>query len=136
MTPINSITNRDYKEIVSTFLYLSDERFNCYACKKSDDRPKILKRIREAKGCYKEDKEPVHSYRRGDIVWHKCPANYMDSGVKHYIKLYQKHEAGFNVFSLPIEKQSSKLVELVDIIDNLFKEFRRKESSKYGKPNS
>jgi hypothetical protein len=133
MTQINKVTNGDYKEILSTFLYMTNERFNCYNCKNSDDRPRIVSRIRKANGCFEFQKEAVHVDRRSDIKWFKCPANYIDFGVKHYINLYLKHEKGLSVFTESTENMSAKLVELIDIIDNLLKEFREKESSKNGK---
>lgn len=60
----------------------------------------------------------------------------MSSEVKYYIDLFFKKQNGYNIFSEPIENKSSKLVELFDILDNLFKELQKKEANKHGNASS
>ena len=134
MTQINKVTNGDYKEILSTFLFLTDPRYNCTICKNSESSKKKLNIIRASKNCETDDSVVVHNHRPSKTNWTRCPANYIDYGVKYYINLYLKHESGLKVFTDSVENMSAKLVELIDIIDNLLKEFREKESSKNGQP--
>ena len=88
---------------------------------------------RDAKGCFGIQERIVHEHRLSGVKFFKCPANYMSSEVKYYIDLMLKKEKGYQVFEGSLENKSAKLVELLDILDNLLSEFRRKENSNNGK---
>lgn len=127
---INTITDRDYAEVVSTFTTLTEPKYRCHDCKlkHSKDEAKF-NRHKQAMACdYLADK-PRHQYRpefnnlcNPKVLYNKCIGNYYNGYFAVFINDYIKFKEGLLPFEGGLYDQPAKFAELYSLVDNLIRE--------------
>lgn len=111
-------------QILGTWQYMHDDRFNCVACKQQHRDPSVVKRSREFKGCYKEVKRTIYSYNKM-FYFKRCPGNFYNGAIAEIIRM---HASNRGLIEHDYMNQPNKLVEMFLILDNLQEEFNHKQS--------
>lgn len=125
-----TLTSVEYINVISTFLYLSNEKFNCTSCKnKYQYRSKEHDiAFRRTKGCF----EPLQraAYVHDDtILFKKCPSTFVDMSLIPIIQMIYAQKPMYD----DVFQATAKLVELCTIVDNLRIKQETKEMERHGK---
>lgn len=128
---ISTITNRDYIEIVSTFMTLTEPRYRCDDChKKYKNDPVKDKKLKESMACNYIASKNRHQYKPSydstmgnpKILYKKCVGNYYFGEWVSIINYYPNYEKGVMPFSGGLFDQPSKFVECMSLVHNLIRE--------------
>ena len=124
------ITDKDYAEIVSTFITQTTPKYRCDDCllKHKGDKNRQEKHF-EAMACgYYADK-PRHEYRgehcnKGNpsVLYKNCIGNHYNGMWASMINYSPKYLEGILPFSGGLMDQPTKFVEVMDLVHNLVRE--------------
>lgn len=135
---ISTLTNKDYIEIVSTFITLTQPRYRCFDCKNKykNDKEKASKNF-EAMACNYMATKARHGYKpdfnnKGNpaIEYFNCIGNHYYGQWSGIINYYPKWEKGILPFSGGYSEQPAKFVEIMDLVHNLIKENEQESERK------
>lgn len=102
--------------------------FHCDFCKK-----KYAKSYRDnRKACSVESKKPVFEYK-DRIKYYRCPANFVDMSIVHYMTVNKHFRNGIMPFSGTLMEQPNKLIEILELIESLLNEIESEKSRKEDK---
>ena len=127
---ISTITNKDYAEICSAFVTLTEPKYRCNDCKrKYSSDPIKWKKHREHMACNYNAEKPRHFYRpdynnKGNpkVNYTKCIGNYYGSFWANLINYHPSYDKGLLPFEGSLMNQPAKFVEVMDLVHNLIRE--------------
>lgn len=124
---MNSVTNRDYFEIVSTFITMTQPKYRCSDCKLKYKAK--FKQQQEFMACNYVAKTPRHGYTpefhnksNPKIIYNKCIGNYYNGFWSSIINSSKQYDNGIMPFSGGIMDQPAKFVEVMNLVHNLISE--------------
>lgn len=121
VTPLNSVTPREYASIVATVQACYDSRWNCYHCLTEYDNrnlknvEQLVKTKRDVKGCWGKKKPYVIE----DVEYYTCIGNYNSQITKRYIDMFDHYEKGIMPFNGSSMEQPCKVIEIFNIIKSV-----------------
>ena len=127
---ISTVTMKDYSEICSAFITLTEPKYRCGDCKRrySSDPYKWGKH-REHMACNYTTEKPRHSYKPAhvnqgnpSVMYNKCIGNYYGAFWSNLINYYPQYEKGLLPFEGSLMNQPSKFVEVMELVHNLIRE--------------
>lgn len=143
---ISELSERDYIEIISTYMGMTDPSYNCTLCKSHYKRDiERQRKHQERKGCFSTFPTPILKYRGGQntpmksassVEYFQCPARFYSSFWANIINLHLNYDRGVMPFPGSVLEQPAKIVEAFNLIHNLKEETRIEQeeiAAKYGK---
>ena len=127
---ISTVTDKDYSELVSTFMTLTTPKYRCSDCirKYKGDEVKSDK-LKEQNACNYLTEKPRHKYTAGHnnkgnpgVNYFTCVGNYYFPEWSGLISYFQTYSKGILPFEGGMYDQPAKFVELMNLIDNLINE--------------
>lgn len=127
------MTDCDYIQLVSSFVSMVEDKFNCYKCL-SGERYKKLKEPKKSEMIYKQRKvkgcfdalEKVR-YPTDHVSYFKCIGNFRATNFDYLMSLFQSYKKGLNPFGGPIIDAPNKFVEICNLLDNLITKHQSSE---------
>ena len=120
---INTFSKEERKEMVATFLTVTNKNFSCYTCGKRYET-EAKKRFRKNKGCYSEVDFPVATINLPsedrDYSFNRCPANFASNYFSYLINLFYEQKSGKNIYKEAISDLPYKLIQAFSLIESLF----------------
>jgi hypothetical protein len=101
-----------------------EDRFNCHKCLKKNfsERGKVK---RKSLGCFDLTSR---TYLVDNIKFSSCVGNYTAIGFGYYLEVFLQYEKGVLPFKGSLGDQPNKMIELLHIIDAVYREKRSKEN--------
>lgn len=132
------MTNRDYIEIVSTFMSMSNPIYRCHDCvKRYKYEPERRKKLETGMACKEAKESFVHEYRPDDyespypqIRYKSCVGNYYYGKWTGIINTYKKWEDGIFPFSGGYMEQPAKYTDVMSLVGNLILEDQKSKEAK------
>jgi len=127
---ISTLTDKDYAEIVSTFMTLTTPKYRCSDCnRKYQCDPVKDKKLKEQNACNFYTEKPRHKYTAGHNNKGNPGLNYFNCVGNHYygewatlINYNQDYSKGIMPFTGGFFEQPAKFVEVMNLVDNLIAE--------------
>ena len=131
MEEINSVSNLEFIQIVSTLEILYDPKktFDCRAClsqyPKHPQREKLVESSRKSKNCTSDGAVKFKSSQAlVGIGYKRCPGNFYAKWVEHWLGFHGPHEGPFG---------PAKNIELLELVESIRKGLEQREMEKYAK---
>jgi len=124
---ISTLSSKDYAEICSAFITLTEPKYRCADCKKkySCDAAKWSKH-REHMACNYYASKSRHFYMPSfnndgnpRVNFTKCIGNYYNAFWANLINYHPKYEKGLLPFDGSLMNQPAKFVEVMALVHNL-----------------